>query len=98
MPPVTQALLIANVAVFFLANMAGGGWLFNWFALWPPTSGPSLGPGYCWWAKTHALGFRAAKSSLYALMEPPSSIRSLTKKNCSEGWMRPLGVPKNSPH
>ena len=35
MPPVTQALLIANVAVFFLSSMAGGGWIFEWFALWP---------------------------------------------------------------
>jgi membrane associated rhomboid family serine protease len=49
MPPVTQTLLIANVAVFFLANMAGGGWLFNWFALWPPTSGPSAGPDFQVW-------------------------------------------------
>lgn len=49
MPPVTQALLIANVAVFFLANMSGGNALFAWFALWPPTSGPSPGPGFQLW-------------------------------------------------
>jgi membrane associated rhomboid family serine protease len=48
MPPVTQALLIANVAVFLLANMSGG-WLFNWFALWPPTPGPSAAPGFQLW-------------------------------------------------
>jgi membrane associated rhomboid family serine protease len=35
MPPVTQALLIANVAVFLLQDMAGPQ-LFAWFALWPP--------------------------------------------------------------
>jgi membrane associated rhomboid family serine protease len=35
MPPVTQALLTANVAVFLLQNMAGPE-LLAWFALWPP--------------------------------------------------------------
>lgn len=35
MPPVTQALLIANIAVFLLQN-AGGPEIFLWFALWPP--------------------------------------------------------------
>ena len=40
MPPVTQALIIANVAVYLL-EMMGGMPLFEWFALWPPTSGPS---------------------------------------------------------
>jgi membrane associated rhomboid family serine protease len=35
MPPVTRALLIANVAVFLLQDMAGPE-LFAWFALWPP--------------------------------------------------------------
>jgi membrane associated rhomboid family serine protease len=34
MPPVTQTLLIANVAVFLLQS-AGGGELEAWFALWP---------------------------------------------------------------
>jgi membrane associated rhomboid family serine protease len=34
MPPVTQALIIANVAVFLL-QMAGGAPLTEWFALWP---------------------------------------------------------------
>jgi membrane associated rhomboid family serine protease len=48
MPPVTQALLIANVAVFLL-EMAGGMSLVEWFALWPPTSGPSLAPGFQLW-------------------------------------------------
>lgn len=41
MPPVTQALLIANVAVFLL-EMSGMG--LGAFALWPPSSGP-LGGG-----------------------------------------------------
>jgi membrane associated rhomboid family serine protease len=38
MPPVTQALLIANVLVFLL-EMSGGISLGE-FALWPPTDGP----------------------------------------------------------
>ncbi len=38
MPPVTQTLLIANVAVFLLQS-AGGGLLEAWFALWPPGYG-----------------------------------------------------------
>jgi membrane associated rhomboid family serine protease len=48
MPPVTQALLVANVAVFLL-EMAGGMSFFEWFALWPPTSGPSVGPDFQLW-------------------------------------------------
>ena len=35
MPPVTFALLAANVAVFLLQGMVGQD-LFIWFALWPP--------------------------------------------------------------
>jgi membrane associated rhomboid family serine protease len=35
MPPATQALVIANVAVFLL-QMTGADALFAWFALWPP--------------------------------------------------------------
>ncbi|HEY8069891.1 MAG TPA: rhomboid family intramembrane serine protease [Burkholderiales bacterium] len=35
MPPVTQALLIANIAVFLLQSAAGPEFFF-WFALWPP--------------------------------------------------------------
>ena len=35
MPPVTQSLVIANVAVYLLSQMAGGEFLFGWFALWP---------------------------------------------------------------
>ncbi|MEO8836706.1 MAG: rhomboid family intramembrane serine protease [Caldimonas sp.] len=34
LPPVTQALLLANVAVFFLSQLIGSGPLFP-FALWP---------------------------------------------------------------
>ena len=48
MPPVTQALLIANVAVFLL-EMAGGMSFLEWFALWPPSSGPSLAPSFQLW-------------------------------------------------
>jgi membrane associated rhomboid family serine protease len=35
MPPVTQALLLINVAVFFLDQFLLGGALGRWFALWP---------------------------------------------------------------
>jgi membrane associated rhomboid family serine protease len=48
MPPVTQALIFANIAVFLL-QMAGGMALLEWFALWPPSSGPSLGAGFEPW-------------------------------------------------
>jgi membrane associated rhomboid family serine protease len=48
MPPATQTLLIANVAVFLL-EMAGGMPLFAWFALWPPVSGPSVAPDFQPW-------------------------------------------------
>ena len=62
MPPVTQALIIANVAVFLLES-AGGMGLFEWFALWPPTSGPAFGPGFQPWQ----------------LVRPPSTRQSLMK-------------------
>ncbi len=45
MPPVTQALLIANVAVYLLQSASGGA-LLEWFALWPP-AGP--GSGFAIW-------------------------------------------------
>jgi membrane associated rhomboid family serine protease len=48
MPPVTQALIIANVAVFLLESV-GGMSLFEWFALWPPHSGPSQAPDFQVW-------------------------------------------------
>lgn len=38
MPPFTQALILANVAVFFLAQLTGFGGI-AWFALWPLNSG-----------------------------------------------------------
>src|SRR5690349_24978664 len=38
MPPVTQALLVANVVVFLLQSVAGDP-LVVWFALWPFGSG-----------------------------------------------------------
>ncbi|MDQ6629897.1 MAG: rhomboid family intramembrane serine protease [Pseudomonadota bacterium] len=34
LPPVTQALLLVNVAIYFLEQLAGGGFIAN-FALWP---------------------------------------------------------------
>jgi membrane associated rhomboid family serine protease len=47
-PPVTAALLGANVLVFLL-QMSGSPWLVANFALWPPTSGPYAGPGFELW-------------------------------------------------
>jgi len=38
MAPITQALVITNVAVFLL-QFASGGLLETWFALWPPGHG-----------------------------------------------------------
>ncbi len=37
-PPVTRALILANLAVFLLQQVAGDA-LLTWFALWPPGSG-----------------------------------------------------------
>jgi membrane associated rhomboid family serine protease len=48
MPPATQALIFANVAVFLLESMAGMT-LFEWFALWPPRSGLSQVPDFQLW-------------------------------------------------
>lgn len=49
MPPVTVALLGANVLIFML-QLAGGLPLVEYFALWPPaTSGPRLGPEFELW-------------------------------------------------
>jgi rhomboid family protein len=48
MPPVTLALLVANIAVFMLGTAAGGS-MFASFALWPPASGPSSAPGFEPW-------------------------------------------------
>jgi len=49
MPPVTQALLVANVAVFLLQYAGGDATLVAWFALWPPLAGPSPAPGFELW-------------------------------------------------
>jgi membrane associated rhomboid family serine protease len=38
MPPVTQFLVIANVVMFLLTQMAGPA-IIQWFALWPLGSG-----------------------------------------------------------
>ncbi|MEX2241597.1 MAG: rhomboid family intramembrane serine protease [Burkholderiales bacterium] len=49
MPPVTGALLGANVLIFML-QLAGGLPLVEHFALWPPAiSGPRSGPGFELW-------------------------------------------------
>jgi len=38
MPPITQALILINVALYFLDDLLGGG-LFRYMALWPLESG-----------------------------------------------------------
>ncbi len=49
LPPITQALLIANVAVFLLQSAVGAS-LIIWFALWPPLpSGPVIAPSFQIW-------------------------------------------------
>lgn len=48
MPPVTGALLGANVLVFLL-QLAGGLPLIELFALWPPAAGPRNVPGFELW-------------------------------------------------
>ena len=48
MPPATQALLIANVAVFLL-QMTTSAPLVAWFALWPPGTGISSLPTFEPW-------------------------------------------------
>jgi membrane associated rhomboid family serine protease len=49
MPPVTQALLFANVAVFLLQLSGSGGPALAWLALWPPAAGPIAGPSFEPW-------------------------------------------------
>lgn len=52
MPPVTLALLAANIAAFFLQNVAGPQAVL-WFALWPP-SVPGAPPFESWQLVTYA--------------------------------------------
>ena len=47
MPPVTRALVIANVAVFLLQS--NGFPLVESFALWPPGTGDFASPGFAPW-------------------------------------------------
>ncbi len=66
MPPVTGALLAANVLLFML-QLAGGLPLVEHFALWPPvTSGPPrAGPGFELW---QLLSYSFLHGSLLHLM------------------------------
>jgi membrane associated rhomboid family serine protease len=48
MPPVTQALIVSNVAVFLLESVAGAS-LVEWFALWPLARGLSDAPPFQPW-------------------------------------------------
>jgi len=64
-PPVTGALLAANVLVFML-QLAGGLPLVEHFALWPPaTSGPRAGPPFELW---QLLSYSFLHGSLLHLM------------------------------
>jgi membrane associated rhomboid family serine protease len=49
MPPVTGALLAANILVFFLLQGAYGKALFDLLALWPPRSGAGSLPDFELW-------------------------------------------------
>jgi membrane associated rhomboid family serine protease len=48
LPPITRALLIANVAVYLLQTVAGD-LLVIWFALWPFHTPPATGAGFLPW-------------------------------------------------
>src|SRR5438445_13113472 len=48
MPPVTQALIVVNVAVFLL-QMATDLPLIDWFALWPVSTGLEASSGFEPW-------------------------------------------------
>ena len=48
MPPITQALVVANVALFLLESVAGTV-LVEWFALWPLAAGLSDAPPFQPW-------------------------------------------------
>ncbi len=57
-PPVTRALLFANVGVFLLQQVAQGV-LIPWFALWPLNASPALGG---------AAGFQAWQVVTYSFL------------------------------
>lgn len=48
MRPVTQALLVANIAVFLLQQISGD-WPIIWFALWPFHTPPEYGVQFLPW-------------------------------------------------
>jgi len=48
MPPVTGALLGANILIYLL-QLSGGLPLFEHFALWPPSAGPQVTPDFEVW-------------------------------------------------
>jgi membrane associated rhomboid family serine protease len=58
LPPVTRALIVANVAVFLLQQVAPAG-LIAWFALWPLNAAPALGG---------AAGFQAWQVVTYSFL------------------------------
>ena len=73
MPPVTQALIIANVVVFLL-QMSGGAPLVEWFALWP---GEDFQP---WQVVTYAFlhgGFGHIFFNMFALYMFGSDVERL---------------------
>ena len=80
MPPATQSLLIANIAVFVL-QMNMGGALVGAFALWPPGSGVSSLPGFePWQLVTYSFlhgGFAHIFFNMFALYMFGSDIERL---------------------
>jgi membrane associated rhomboid family serine protease len=58
LPPVTRALIVANVGVFLLQQVAQGV-LIPWFALWPINAAPALGG---------AAGFQAWQVVTYSFL------------------------------
>jgi membrane associated rhomboid family serine protease len=77
-PPVTLALLVANVAVFLLQDAAGPA-LFAWFALWPPGA-PGLPEFQPWQLVTYGFlhgGLAHIAFNMFALYMFGSDIERL---------------------
>ena len=78
MPPVTRALLIANIAVFLLQGAAGPE-LLVWFALWPPGA-PGLPEFQPWQLVTYGFlhgGFMHIAFNMFALYMFGSDVERL---------------------
>src|SRR6266700_2808106 len=99
MPPVTQALLITNVAVFLLQS-ATGGLLEAWFALWPPGHGFGI-----WQLLTYGFlhgGLAHIFFNMFALYMFGSDIercsaRAIFSLTTSPAWSPPRSASSRSP-